>query len=326
MKIHFFKNSSNIYPRISCVWEGVEKSMDYPTISKPAKNIVIAAVYMISIIAFVLLFKNYRNNGIGFLYFVLISCIVLLPLHEFCHALYCILARKEIEGIYFFTSNMKTLFSSPTAYVNPSFGIYNKYQWFLLRTFPLLLLTIFPLTVGIFATNISKYCYFIAISNFTGSVFDICDILAIIKLPKNGLIFTPFGVIVPDSNTMIFRTISKKGNSDILIKRQFVYKNKNFSEISFEENQSSINIENEFIVQYGLKRKIHKIVTRHGVKSRNPRQNFDSHHRQGDSLSPFEKRHLNWFLFFTVCARNARRLCMRREKRQKHRAELHKQA
>ncbi len=258
MKIHFFKHSSDIYPRKSCVWDGVEKCEPFPSLSNLLKNLLHILTSLFSLVAIFAIY-TYNHDIISPLFFFhLVVLAVFLPLHELCHVLYLLIIGQKPEGIYFFTYGILhslTKFQAPTAYVVPDFSIHSRLQRLLFSAFPLLIMTVLPAVIGILVPFIAPYCFILAITNFDCSIFDICDMLCFSKCPRESLYFYPFGIIIPSSDTLIFRTISKKNGSDILIKRQFIYQNKRLTEVPFEHSDSSRVLEQEFIIQFILDEK-----------------------------------------------------------------------
>ncbi len=254
MKLYLRKNHGDLYPRLSCVWDGVEKSETFPALSKGVQTVIMATLDLLTIIGVGVISWVFRMSP----RLIVAAFLFCLPLHECCHVLYCIFARREVEGIYFAPPRRgkkrswnDRSWNDPGAYVMPGFCIHRKGQDILFRMLPLLLMTVVPTVIALFVPRVAPYLYFTAVMNLGMSRLDICATIALMRLPKNRLILYPHScVLVPSAERMEFRFIAKKANDDKLIMRRFLYENKKLTELSFEHNESSRLLEQEFLVQF----------------------------------------------------------------------------
>ena len=159
MKITFFKNESHFYPRMSYTWENAEELKLSSGIYKARKYLLF--LLFIPFIAYTYVFLE--NNPDKFL-IVFAIIILTLPLHELCHALYCVILRRKVERISFFTN--KTIFA-PGANVVPSFNSWKKHQAILLSAFPLLLMSALPAILAVFDSPLRPYLLILSLLNIS---------------------------------------------------------------------------------------------------------------------------------------------------------------
>lgn len=250
MKIYFFKNHDTIVPRTSCTWEGVAKSEKYPQFKKSTNTVIITLISLLWIVPYLGIVLRFRSD-IRLLP-ALCSIFLLIPIHEFARAFYALIAGKKIEGIYFFPPKFNGRLPKYLAYVYPSFGVYKKYEYILFLLFPLIFITSLSIIIGLITKKLAIYCFLTALLNIGYSIDDICQALANIKSEKKCLYFPPFGQIYPSEDKMVFRTIQMRADLKKLIKRQFVYQNKKFHEVTFKHDEHSKELEKDFINQFEI--------------------------------------------------------------------------
>ena len=95
MKITFFKNESYFHPRISYAWTNAEKvDVDFKFRKLRKYSQLLSAVPLV-------IFLALSESGSDWLFYI-ITAIICLPVHELCHALFCLLSGRKAERIYFF--------------------------------------------------------------------------------------------------------------------------------------------------------------------------------------------------------------------------------
>ncbi len=251
MRLHFRRNYSDLYPRVSCVWEGVERIEPFAQLPKGARAVILGAVYLLWLIglAAIVLYGELSLLAV-------VLALLCLPLHELCHALYLLLTRQGVEGIYFFPPRVghQNPLTRPGAYVMPDICILRREQDVLFRLFPLLWLTVLPALLGLLMPSVASELFFLAVVNGGASCLDLCDAIAVCRLPKDRLLLYPFGTVVPREGRMVFRIIAKRADSEVLILRQLVYADGRCTEVSFAHSESSRVLENEFHEQFSTGR------------------------------------------------------------------------
>ncbi len=189
MKITFFRNESHFYPRVSYTWENAEEL-------KPSRGTLKARIYLslillIPFIAYLYLFLK-NNTDKFFIGFAII--IFTLPLHELCHALYCVIIGRKVERISFFPFPYKSI----GAYVVPSFNSWKKHQAILFSAFPLILMSALPAILAVFDSPLRPYLLILSLSNMSTAAFDIIDIIHFIQFPKDSIYFIHFSLKAKD--------------------------------------------------------------------------------------------------------------------------------
>ena len=167
MKITFFKNESHFYEKRHIFWDHAQKAENKPLFRYIALLLSLGAVLILSL----------TSLGQRAAFWLLI-----LPIHELCHALFCWLSGKKVERIYFFP--YKNILKA-IAYVQPKFDVWSKRQWGLFVAFPLLLLTALPILLTLFLPEQRVILYSIALFNLAISHRDVEGLLNLFVLPKN---------------------------------------------------------------------------------------------------------------------------------------------
>lgn len=246
MKVTFFKNESHFYPRVSYTWENAEEIKYSSGIAKA--RIYLLFLLFISFIAYTHVFLE--NNPDKFL--IVFAIIILsIPLHELCHALYCVILRRKIERISFFP--YKNILK-PGAYVVPSFNAWKKHQAVLLSAFPLLLMSVLPAVLAIFLPSLRHYLLIISLLNLCGSSFDIMDVIQFSRLPNNSICFIYFVLKVKDiKQPIVIHKLSITPELDKINHRQFEYFEGKLSEKeNVTDTTATEQLKKEFISQYNL--------------------------------------------------------------------------
>ena len=87
MKITFFKNEAHFYEKRHIFWDHAQKA--------EKKSLFRYIALLLSLGAILIL--NLTSLGQR-----AVSWLLILPIHELCHALFCWLSGKKVERIYFF--------------------------------------------------------------------------------------------------------------------------------------------------------------------------------------------------------------------------------
>ena len=247
MKISFFKNESHFHPRISYTFENAELIRMDDKIQNLKKYST--WLFMLPLLIFIFVFyKNLGSNST-----VLIAIVILcLPIHELCHALFCWIAGRKVERIFFFP--YKGVFSVPAAYVKPVFGVWNKNQVLLCSMFPLILLSFVPALLAVFIPSLKIWMIFLSLYNLSVSSLDIIDILCFLKLQKNCLHFRDFILTVKDADKpIIIHRLSVTPKLDKIDHICFQYANNQLTEINPPpESSETIKLKQEFIKQFNF--------------------------------------------------------------------------
>ena len=247
MKISFFKNESHFHLRVSYIGENAELvSIDHK-IQKLKKY----STWLFTLPLWIFTFMFYKNLGSN--YTVLIAIVILcIPLHELCHALFCWLSGRKVERICFFP--YKRVFSAPTAYVKPAFGVWNKNQVVLCSLFPLLLLSLVPALLAVFISSLRMWMIFLSLFNLSASSLDIVDILCFLKLPKNCLDFGDFILTMKEADKpVIIHRLSVTPKLDKIDHVCFQYANNKLTEIIPPLESSEVSeLRQEFIKQFNF--------------------------------------------------------------------------
>ena len=167
MKITFFKNESHFYKKRHIFWDHAQKA--------EKKSLFRYIAMLLSLGAILIL--NLTSLGQR-----AVSWLLILPIHELCHALFCLLSGSKVERICFLP--YKNIFKA-IAYVQPKFDVWSKRRWALFIAFPLLLLTVLPILLALFLQEQRFNLYSIALINLVISYRDVEGLLNLFVLPKN---------------------------------------------------------------------------------------------------------------------------------------------
>ncbi len=247
MKIVFFKNDAHFRPRISYVWDNAEK-VDLDSKLPNVKNLfkwILAIPFFVFLIIYA---EKLLNNWFVFLIMLLLC----LPIHEFCHALFCWISGRKVERIHFFP--YKQVLSNVTAYVKPAFGVWKKHQIILLYSFPLIILSIIPAIFAVFVSPLRLWLVSFSLLNIAVSYSDIMDIIYLLKSPKKSLHFMDFALIMKDADKpVIIHQLSVTPKLDNIHHKCFEYYNGRLTEKeSPTETVETMKLKQEFVNQFHL--------------------------------------------------------------------------
>lgn len=246
MKITFFKNESHFYPRISYTWENAEElKLSRGTLKA---RICLSLILLIPFVAYLYLFLK-NNTDKFFIGFAII--ILTLPLHELCHALYCVIIGRKVERISFFP--YKSLLA-PEAYVVPSFNSWKKHQAILLSAFPLILMSALPAILAVFDSPLRPYLLILSLSNISTAAFDIIDIIHFIQFPKDSIYFIHFSLKEKDvEQPIVIHQLSITPKLDKINHRQFEYfEGKLTEKENVTDTTATEQLKKEFIAHFNL--------------------------------------------------------------------------
>lgn len=245
MKITFFKSESYFHPRISYCWTNAEK-VDADGKAKKIKNYS-QFLFVVPLVIFLIL----SMSDSDWLFYIL-TAVLCPPVHELCHALFCWLSGRKVEGIYFFPH--KQVFSSATAYVKPAFGVWSKTQAILFTLFPVILLSLIPALLAVFISSLRTHLLFLSLFNLSASCFDITDACCLLKLPRNCLHFGDFILIAAEADRpVIIHRLSVTPELDKIDHKCFQFRDNRLTEITTPPESHDVNsLKEEFVKQFNL--------------------------------------------------------------------------
>lgn len=224
MKIAFFKNEEHFYPHLSYTCENAEKAVSkYKT---KDRHLIYQYAALAVLLVYLLIFrKHFAPHLIPFF----LIFIFLLPIHELCHVLYCLISGRKVDHLCFFPYGFA--WKKPGAYVKPQFSAWSKTQIILFLLFPLIILSLIPAIMSIFLPSIRIWLLFIAINNVSMSALDINNSLYHLFLPAKCVIFDGFALLLKDNSPAEIHRIYIDPNSKEIHHRQFSYFNSKLTEI-----------------------------------------------------------------------------------------------
>ncbi len=245
MKITFFKNEPYFHPRISYCWTNAEKvDVDFK-LKKLRKYSQL--LFVIPLVIFLI----FLELGSDWLFYI-IAAVLCLPVHELCHALFCWISEREVEGIYFFPC--RRVFSSQIAYVKPAFGVWNKAQAVLFSLFPIILLSFVPAISALFIPFLKTRLLFLSVCNLSVSCFDIIDACCLLKLPRDCLHFGDFILTAVKADCpVIIHRLSVTSKLDKIDHKCFQFYDNKLTEIDPPPESSAVDrLIEEFVKQFNL--------------------------------------------------------------------------
>lgn len=247
MKIVFFKNESNFYPRLSYTWENAEQVHK----SSKLQNLTKLFILLLAIPFVAFLFINHKELSNKCLIFAI--SLLCFPIHEFCHVLFCWISGRKVDRICFFP--YKEIFSKAAAYVKPAFGVWNKYQAILFSSFPIIVLSIIPAILAIFIVPLRLWLLYLSLVNISVSCFDIIHIICLFKLPPNALYLVDIILTIKETDKpVIIHRLSLTPKLDKVHHRCFEYFNGRLTEKEqFNDTVETITLKQDFIKQFKLK-------------------------------------------------------------------------
>lgn len=245
MKITFFKSESYFHPRISYCWTNAEKiDVDFK-LKKLRKYSQLLFVIPLVI------FLTFLKLGSDWLFYI-ITAVLCLPVHELCHALFCWISGREVEGMYFFPC--RRVFSSQIAYVKPAFGVWSKVQAVLFALFPIILLSFVPAISAAFVSSLRVWLLFLSIFNLSVSCFDIIDVCCLLKLPRNCLHFGDLILTAIEAKRpVIIHRLSVTYELDKIDHKCFQFYDNKLTEIDPPPESCAVSrLREEFVKQFNL--------------------------------------------------------------------------
>ena len=245
MKIHFFKNESHFYPRLSYSFENA-KIVPYVDRCKKVRNLLPWFLLILSYVFYILF-----RRQLPFMFYSLIF-ILHFPVHELCHALFCWLCGRKVERICFFPNKFRL--TGAGAYCKPSFGVFSKYQWILFAAFPFLLLTVVPAILAVFIPSWREELLLLSLINLAGSTWDIIDVYNLFFLPNDCLHFGDFIITATDeTKPVIIHRLYVTSDMDRIHHKRFTYENGKLTENdSVYDTPDTIALKKEFMEQFNL--------------------------------------------------------------------------
>lgn len=219
MRITFFKNEEHLRPPFWLISDNAEqiKVKNNETLRMMFRRIAYGLYIALFVWLAVLVRGNILTKAQGLLTFVL-CFIVLLPIHEFCHALAAVLMRKPVDGIRFFPYKKESLRNKPAAYVMLDFCALSKAQKIFLSLSPLIFISVVSGLCAILFPWLRYPMLYFALFNLAGSSFDFANIVQILSVPRGAYAFDacwlkPIGdqpiihhlIILSDDRTQILR-------------------------------------------------------------------------------------------------------------------------
>ncbi|MDD2269073.1 MAG: DUF3267 domain-containing protein [Eubacteriales bacterium] len=238
MKISFFENEDYFNPAISSLWDN---AIQVNTPKK--KHIYFTMSFIISITTVLLSIE--LINSYSMTKYQLIICgiylVILLFLHELCHAFCAMLLKKPIAGIRFFPY-LFGFFTKPSAYMKLDFCVLTKTERILMCSFPLIMLSIIPLILSVLFVKFRVLLLIIAIANVCISQFDIINIIQFAFIPRNACMFIDAAWLIPTSDEpIIFHQIKLNKDHSSIVHKQYRYDKKALIEIVPPEQDCNID-------------------------------------------------------------------------------------
>lgn len=253
MKITFFKNATHFYPRISYCFDDNAEVIKYKYKSKKFSN-ALSVILCLPFLAY-LIYAELTDNA-RFNIFLIEICIfvVILPIHEFCHALFCWISKRKVDMICFFPYKFTLNLNLPIAYVKPSFGAFNKYQQILFNIFPLIILSIIPAMLVPAFPSIKQWLIFLSIENLALSSLDIYATINLIFIPNGSVCFSDF-ILLPQNKDIpiVIHKIFVTNEANMIYHEQYSYLNMLLTKEHIAvDTDKTIAIKAEFAKQFSL--------------------------------------------------------------------------
>ncbi|MBQ8576860.1 MAG: DUF3267 domain-containing protein [Clostridia bacterium] len=191
MKITFFESEDTVHPRISYLQErGTWLSAPFP-VWKIAERVGILFTVLVAV-SLVLYFRyvvNQPDFGAADIAAILILWLLYLPLHEFSHVLFYVLAGYGVDTVRFFPDvrSKKPLFQRLGGSVYTLLAAFSRAEVVMGRLFPLLLLTVLLLVLCLALPEHQPALFLLAITNLGGSSYDICYAAAALLMPRGAV-------------------------------------------------------------------------------------------------------------------------------------------
>ncbi len=254
MIIAFFKNETHFCPRVSYTWENAERVDRVSRFEIFYNNALVTILGVLSILMSIL-FISFDSKGVTDIIVKCMICLALLPLHEMCHVLFCVISRRRVDRICFFPNKFKVVSPYISAYVKPSFGAWNKIQSILLCAFPLIILTVVPLIIALFVPQLKYYFIYISIMNIFVSSRDIFDIIGVLYWPQKAVCVGEVLLLAKDeAMPIVIHQLFVTPSLERIHHKQFTYfDGKLVEQTTVEETHETTQLRKEFAEQFGVK-------------------------------------------------------------------------
>lgn len=247
MKIHFFKDETDLCERESCTFENA----DLVKLKKSPKWLYYT-VLSITVITLILVLLT--GDFIHYSNLIMVEVIALLHLliHETCHILHCLLTGRKVDRLCLFPYGLLTV-EKPSAYVLPEFSVWKKRSRLMFTLFPFIILSAIPALLSVFIPDARFVLLVIAAFNFVSSSLDICDAFRILKYPKNTLLFRSFALLPNSDKPVIIHRIWISEDKRTIYHKQYKCINFKLTEITPAENTEKVSmIKDEFKKQFNI--------------------------------------------------------------------------
>ncbi len=247
MKITFFKNENHFSARTSYCWENAE--LAEPKIKSNIIRVLLILVGLSALLAYTWIFRHELSYNIWLFVTIII---VLLPIHELCHAIFCFITKRKIERICFFSSFS---LNEPIAYVMPEFSAWSKIERALFYLFPTIILSVIPTIIAIFLPLARLWLLIIALFNVLLSSFDISDAIKTMSLPRKCIVLEGFALMPLNKQAIVIHKIFIQGREGEICHKQYIYEKKRLSEVlDLTETEEVKKLENEIKNQSNLEK------------------------------------------------------------------------
>lgn len=247
VKVTLGKNESHDYARESfCLRGGEWLSVRSP--SYALRHLWVGLCFIMMLVLVRMDSQEVLNRPL-----VYVISLLVLPLHELCHALYLWLTRRRVYAIRFFPYWFK--WGNVGAYVKADMPLYTRGEYALLIAFPLLLLSLLPAVVAVFCPGLRIWLGWIAILNLAMASWDVVLLLWVLRLPKGARGTDGGWCRFHEGETVILQRLRIKPGatrmSDIE-RTDFRVEGRHLVEISPTDDKEVHILMNEFKIQFQL--------------------------------------------------------------------------
>ncbi len=256
MKITFFKNEEDFYPRVSyilenAIWITPKSAPKYLSIVLSLLGPLLLGIYIGVNIDFYI-GNSFFYDALIFFIFIFALSIFILPAHEFCHALGCWIQKGKVERICFFPNGI-TFKRKIAAYVKCEFTVRSKPQQLLFTAFPLLILTVIPIILALCFPQYHKFLILTALMNFNTAIFDIEYIIKVFSLPGKIGCIEDFFFKGTSNQPIVIHRLFVTHKRDRIYHEQFFYCGGHLTRLENPEETSGVRqVKQEFIAQFHL--------------------------------------------------------------------------
>lgn len=183
MKITFFKNEKH-FCRVSAMLHPNIIEIRPRLIARLLKYPLLIAAQLPLAAYVILRWESFASNW----WYAAVIYFVLVPVHEFFHALHCWLTKRKVKRFCFFPYNFGLSFT--TAYVEPDASVYKRGEAVLLALFPLIWITVLGSILAVWMPAWRAFWVFFVIGNFSASCMDLYDTLVALTMPRTARLFS----------------------------------------------------------------------------------------------------------------------------------------